>query len=56
MGRAVGAEYHFRSRSWGGAPGWDGGGALPLKKGIKVLLLKKGVGVLLLKKDIGTYT
>ena len=32
MGRAVGAEYHFESISWGDAPGWDEIGALPLKR------------------------
>src|ERR1035437_4677246 len=31
IGRAVGAEYRFESISWGDAPGWDEGGALPLK-------------------------
>jgi hypothetical protein len=31
IGRAVGAEYRSESISWGDAPGWDDGGALPLK-------------------------
>jgi len=41
--RAVGAEYHFESNSWGDAPGWDEVGALPLKSLLVALPLKNGV-------------
>jgi hypothetical protein len=53
IGRAVGAEYHVESNSWGDAPGWDEVWALPLKNDEGTLPLKNFAGALPLKNDAG---
>lgn len=52
IGRAVGAEYQMTRRSWGGAPGWDKVGAVPLKSGVRALRLKRHAGKLRLKNRV----